>query len=201
MALLRSHLPRRFMTIYAALFFFIISLTVWLSYLSSKASLEEELNKTNLALLNLIQQKVEMVLREIDTNTIHFIQEPELAHFLNGRSINDDTKYNNFRILNEKIKNLMYANSNIASIYLYSVDNKTLLTDSMYSDESEFNDMGWFEAFSAMNRYQKWIGSGLCRQSGIPLLQDRISSADRPPDPLLPPDCTATRFAMNRTPR
>lgn len=113
MELLKGTLSARFKVIYGLVFLMIISTTAWLSYLSSKGSLEEQLKNSNIALLNLVQQKIEMILREIDTNTINFIQEPEVAFFLNGRYTNDDLRFNHFNVLNTKFKVLMNANSMI----------------------------------------------------------------------------------------
>jgi AraC-like DNA-binding protein len=145
--------------IYGLFFLLIISSTVWLSYLSSKGSLEDQVRSTNVALLNLIQQKIEMMLREIDTNTINFIQEPEVAFFLQGRFANDDLRFNHFRMLNDRFKALMFANSNISSFYLYSMDNKSLLTDTTFSDEADFYDMNWRDTFTAMKGYQQWLAT------------------------------------------
>ncbi|WP_282943093.1 helix-turn-helix domain-containing protein [Paenibacillus sp. RC67] len=157
MELLKGTLSARFKVIYGLVFLMIISSTAWLSYLSSKGSLEEQLKNSNIALLNLVQQKIEMILREIDTNTINFIQEPEVAFFLNGRYTNDDLRFNHFNVLNTKFKVLMNANSNISSFYLYSLQNKSLLTDSTFSDEADFYDMNWLTAFNNMQRYHQWL--------------------------------------------
>ncbi|OXM82276.1 helix-turn-helix domain-containing protein [Paenibacillus rigui] len=155
----QGNISARFKMIYGVVFLLIITSTVWLSYLSSKGSLEEQLKDTNIALLHLSQQKIEMILREIDTNTINFIQEPEVAFFLNGRYTNDDLRFNHFNVLNAKFKVLMNANSNISSFYLYSMQNKSLLTDSIFADEADFYDMNWLQPFQNMQRYQQWLGT------------------------------------------
>ncbi|MFD0680238.1 MULTISPECIES: hypothetical protein [unclassified Paenibacillus] len=157
MNFLQGNISARFKVIYGIFFLLIISSTVWLSYLSSKGSLEDQVRSTNVALLNLIQQKIEMMLREIDTNTINFIQEPDVSFFLHGRYANDDLRFNHFRVLNDRFKALMFANSNISSFYLYSLENKSLLTDTTFSDEADFYDMNWRDAFTSMTSYQKWL--------------------------------------------
>ncbi|TDF98589.1 helix-turn-helix domain-containing protein [Paenibacillus piri] len=157
MRLLQGNLSTRFKAIYGIFFLIIISSTVWLSYLSSKGSLEDQLRSTNMALLTLIQQKIEMMLREIDTNTINFIQEPEVAFFLNGRYANDDLRFNHFRVLNDRFKALMFSNSNISSFYLYSIENKSLLTDTTFSDEADFYDTAWRQTLASMKGYQQWL--------------------------------------------
>ncbi|MCS7463982.1 helix-turn-helix domain-containing protein [Paenibacillus doosanensis] len=153
----QGNITARFKMIYGIVFLMIISATVWLSYLSSKSSLEDQLKNTNIALLSLVQQKIEMMLREIDTNTINFIQEPEVAFLLNGQYTTDELRFNHFNILNAKFKTLMNANSNISSFYLYSIQNKSMLTDSTYADEADFYDMSWLPAFNGMTRYQQWL--------------------------------------------
>ncbi|WP_165452289.1 helix-turn-helix domain-containing protein [Paenibacillus thalictri] len=157
MRLLQGNISTRFKVIYGVFFLIIISSTVWLSYLSSKGSMEDQLRSTNTALLNLIQQKIEMMLKEIDTNTINFIQEPDVEFFLNGKYANDELRLNYFRILNARFKTLMFTNNNISSFYLYSLANKSLLTDATFSDESSFYDMAWHEAFVSMKGYQQWL--------------------------------------------
>lgn len=157
--LFQGNITARFKIIYGIVFLLIISSTAWLSYLSSKGSLEEQLRDTNIALLHLSQQKIEMMLREIDTNTINFIQEPEVAFFLNGRYTNDELRFSHFNSLNSKFKTLMNANDNISSFYLYSMQNRSLLTDSTFADEADFYDMSWLQAFNQMPRYQQWLGT------------------------------------------
>ncbi|NHN29596.1 helix-turn-helix domain-containing protein [Paenibacillus agricola] len=115
------------------------------------------MRNTNIALLNLTQQKIEMMLREIDTNTINFIQEPEVGFFLNGRYMNDELRFNHFRVLNDRFKTLIFANNNISSFYLYSLESKSLLTGTSFSDEANFYDMSWKDAFTSMKGYQQWL--------------------------------------------
>lgn len=150
MRFLQGNISARFKVIYGVFFLVIISSTVWLSYLSSKGGMEDQLRRTNTALLHLSQQKIEMMLHEIDTSTINFVQEPDVEFFLNGRYANDELRLNYFRILNTRFKTLMFANSNISSFYLYSLANKSLLTDVTYSDESSFYDMAWHDAYVTM---------------------------------------------------
>ncbi|CAG7656928.1 helix-turn-helix domain-containing protein [Paenibacillus allorhizosphaerae] len=154
---MKGTIPARFKMIYGIVFLLIISTTAWLSYLSSKGSLEGQLKNTNIALLHLVQQKIEMILREIDTNTINFIQEPEVAFVLNGRYTNDEMRFSHFNVLNTKFKVLMNANSNISSFYLYSIQKKSMLTDNTFADEADFYDMDWLPAFNNMQRYHQWL--------------------------------------------
>ncbi|TVY05428.1 helix-turn-helix domain-containing protein [Paenibacillus cremeus] len=157
MRFLQGNLSGRFKMIYGLFFLLIISSTVWLSYLSSKGSLEHQVRSTNIALLNLIQQKIEMMLREIDTNTINFIQEPEVAFFLHGQYATDELRFNHFRVLNDRFRSLMFANSNVSSFYLYSLEKKSLLTDTTFSEQSDFYDMSWLDSFNRMKSYQQWL--------------------------------------------
>ncbi|MBP1964215.1 helix-turn-helix domain-containing protein [Paenibacillus aceris] len=157
MRFFQGNISARFKVIYGVFFLIIISSTVWLSYLSSKGGMEDQLRRTNTALLHLSQQKIEMMLHEIDTSTINFIQEPDVEFFLNGRYANDELRLNYFRILNTRFKTLMFANSNISSFYLYSLANKSLLTDATFSDESSFYDMAWHDAYVNMKGYQEWL--------------------------------------------
>ncbi|MEK3913634.1 helix-turn-helix domain-containing protein [Paenibacillus sp. FSL H7-0331] len=173
MRLLQGSISARFKVIYGLFFLLIISSTVWLSYLSSKGSLEEQLRNTNIALLNLTQQKIEMMLREIDTNTINFIQEPEVVFFLNGRYLNDELRFNHFRVLNDRFKTLMFANSNISSFYLYSMESKSLLTGTMFSDEADFYDMKWKDAFMSMKGYQQWLDTRKIAEINTGLLLEK----------------------------
>jgi two-component system response regulator YesN len=157
MRFLQGNISARFKVIYGVFFLIIISSTVWLSYLSSKGGMEDQLRRTNTALLHLSQQKIEMMLHEIDTSTINFVQEPDVEFFLNGRYASDELRLNYFRILNARFKTLMFANSNISSFYLYSLANKSLLTDVTYSDESSFYDMAWHDAYVSMKDYGEWL--------------------------------------------
>lgn len=157
MRFLQGNISARFKIIYGVFFLIIISSTVWLSYLSSKGGMEDQLRRTNTALLHLSQQKIEMMLHEIDTSSINFIQEPDIEVFLNGRYANDELRLNYFRMLNTRFKTLMFANNNISSVYLYSLANKSLLTDTTFSDESSFYDMAWHDAYVNMKGYGEWL--------------------------------------------
>ena len=177
MRFLKGNISARFKVIYGVFFLIIISSTVWLSYLSSKGSMEDQLRSTNTALLHLSQQKIGMMLHEIDTSTINFIQEPDVESLLNGRYTNDELRLNYFRILNTRFKTLMFANSNISSFYLYSLANKSLLTDVTFSDESSFYDMAWHDAFVNMKGYGEWLDTRVVTEisSGLQIEKNMIT--------------------------
>lgn len=139
--------------------------------------MENQLRRTNTALLHLSQQKIEMMLHEIDTSTINFIQEPDVEFFLNGRYANDELRLNYFRILNTRFKTLMFANSNISSFYLYSLANKSLLTDVTFSDESSFYDMAWHDAYVNMKGYGEWLDTRVVTEisSGLQIEKNMIT--------------------------
>lgn len=177
MRFLQGNISARFKIIYGVFFFIIISSTVWLSYLSSKGGMEDQLRRTNTALLHLSQQKIEMMLHEIDTSSINFIQEPDIEIFLNGRYANDELRLNYFRMLNTRFKTLMFANNNISSVYLYSLANKSLLTDTSFSDESSFYDMAWHDAYVNMKGYGEWLDTRVVTEisSGLEIEKNMIT--------------------------
>lgn len=88
--------------------------------------------------------------------------------------MNDELRFNHFRVLNDRFKTLMFANSNISSFYLYSMESKSLLTGTMFSDEADFYDMKWKDAFMSMKGYQQWLDTRKIAEINTGLLLEKM---------------------------
>ncbi|WNR45265.1 helix-turn-helix domain-containing protein [Paenibacillus roseipurpureus] len=144
--------------VFAAIFFLIISLTVILSYVSSKSRLEDEFSNTTIALLNQIRQKTEMVLQEIDKESIDISQWPELTANMEDQFTSEGERILNSLIISNKMQALIRANPNISSIYIYSAKTGRILTDKTNANVMLFPDHQWLHDYDAMQSYHQWLG-------------------------------------------
>jgi two-component system, response regulator YesN len=155
----KGYLTNKAIITYIISFLIIILATVGLSYISSTKRFEEELTNTNIALLKQVNENIDMRLREIDRNTINFMEEPEIRFFMDNNYEESSEKYVKIYNLVKKINTLKHVNNNIDSIYLYSGVSQEVLTDSMSASLQDFNDKGWFKEYEELTEYYKWLST------------------------------------------
>ncbi|WP_158289526.1 helix-turn-helix domain-containing protein [Paenibacillus flagellatus] len=156
---MKSKLSSKAVVTYGLVFFVMITLTVWLSYVGSTGRLQSELNYTNVELLKQIDQKIEMMLREIDKDVLKLTEELEFVYFMHDSYSDNAHKYSNFYGLTSKIKSVMSANPHISSLYLYSGASGNVLTDKAFSVAKDFPDQQWIGEFERMEGFTKWLST------------------------------------------
>jgi two-component system response regulator YesN len=156
---MQTNLSKKVMLAYWLVFFIIIAVTGWLSYKGSTGRLQTELNYTNIELLKQIDQKIEMMLREIDKDVLNFTEELEFVYFMYDSYTDSAHKYGNFYALNNKIKTLMSSNPPISSLFFYSGVSGDVLTDKLFSASKDFPDQYLISQFEQMNGYSKWMST------------------------------------------
>lgn len=147
----------KFVFFFSLTFFVVIAVTAWLSYLNYYERWKAEMNRTHIALVHQIQQKVELILKEVDKNTVVFMQEPELNRYIEDNYSVGGNKYVNYITLSDKMKALLYSNSYISSLYIYSNMTRQVLTDRVEAPEGQFYDLSWINALSELSGYYRWL--------------------------------------------
>ena len=174
---MNSSLTVKFVAFFSAVFLLVIALTVWLSYFIYHNRWEREMNRTNMALLQQIQEKVELVLKQVDRHTIMFMQEPELNRYMENYYAEPDNKYVNYTILNDKMQTLLSSNPYISSIYVYSRITDTVLTEKMEETSGRFYDRDWMSDLDRMNGYYRWLTARAVTEPGsaFPIQRNVVS--------------------------
>ncbi|WP_167859084.1 helix-turn-helix domain-containing protein [Paenibacillus cymbidii] len=150
---------KRAALLYIVLFLAIIVSIAALYYWNSLHQLKQTLQETNLSLLRQVDQKMDLLLRDISKSTVQFGETPEVARFVGGQYADSAERYETVESVQNKMKALMYANKNMFSMYLYSQAGRTIMTDGTLYAEDQFFDVQWLETFRDKNEYSMLLST------------------------------------------
>lgn len=153
---MRSTVTGRVVLIYGSVLVAVISLTFLFSYLGTVRSLRYQLRETNFALLNQIDQKMEMSFNQIEKDLLQLTNELEFVYFMNNVYKDDAQKYANFYGLNTKLDTFMNRNLQFSSIYVYSNVTGDVLTQKNFMTKNMAENQ-WLTQYLDMAGYFKWL--------------------------------------------
>lgn len=146
----------RIMLIYGGVLLLIVSMSVFFSYIGTVGGLEEQLKKTNMALLKQIDQKIEMAFQQTENNLLQLTNELEFVYFMNDSYEDNAQKNANFYALNSKLTTFMNNNLQFSSIFVYSDVSGKILTEKLYTSK-ESSENGWITEYLDMPVYFQWL--------------------------------------------
>lgn len=172
----KTSLSNKFIALYGAIFLIVIGMTFWLSYIGSTGRLESEVNSTNIALLKQVDQKIEMVLKELDKDLLKLSEELEFVYFMYDSYSDNAHRYSNYYGLSNKMKGLMNSDPYISSIYIYSGISGEVLTDQTLIEGRDNPELRWLSGYMDMEGYSKWltthrIGAGTNARNVVTLVR------------------------------
>ncbi|AJY74273.1 helix-turn-helix domain-containing protein [Paenibacillus beijingensis] len=144
------------MLVYGVVFLTVIILTFWLSYIGTMGTLERDLNDTNSALLQQVDQRIEVVFRQTEKDLLNLTNDIEFVYFIMDSYKDDAQKYNNFYALNTKLTDFIRTNPDYSSIYVYSDKSGDILTDKSYIKNAA-PESNWLKPYLNMSEYFKWL--------------------------------------------
>jgi len=156
--MMKFSLSTKVMLIYGVVFLVIITLTFGLSYIGTVGKLGTDLNDTNLALLNQVDQKIEVAFRQTEKDLLTLMNDLQFVYFMYDSYKDEGQKYSNFYGLNTKLKEFINTNSQFSSIYVYSAVSGHLLTDKAYMKDIPLVH-NWLGRYLDMPVYFKWLST------------------------------------------
>lgn len=134
----------------------VIAAAAGTSYYATTVRLQYELDSSNFSLLRQIDQKLNLVLSNLDRAVISFVQLSELQAFMEDDSGDWETKSEQFYNLSRRIDSFLSANDYAYSIDLYSYRKQLLFSGNAFR-ESLPPDYQWVEPFRNDNSLFKWM--------------------------------------------
>jgi len=172
---MKSSITGRMMLLYGSVLLAVISLTFLFSYLGTVRSLRSQLTETNFALLNQINQKMELSFKQTEKDLLQLTNELEFVYFMNNVYKDEAQKYANFYGLNNKLETFMNRNLQFSSIYVYSDVSGDILTQQSFISE-EASEQKWLAQYLDMNGYFQWlpthqISDGITSENVVTLIR------------------------------
>ncbi|WP_214630857.1 helix-turn-helix domain-containing protein [Paenibacillus agaridevorans] len=150
------HISRRIKLTYSIVLMVIIALSFWLSFIGTVGRLEKDLKDVHYALLNQIDNKIELSFRETERNLLKLMNEMEFVYFMYDSYIDESEKYVNFYSLFNKVTSFTHSNTQLTSVYIYSDVSGNMLMNKVYVPGSENNEE-WLVEHINMDGYIKWL--------------------------------------------
>lgn len=152
---MKSSFTGRVILIYGGLLLVVISMTFLFSYMGTVRGLRSQLKETNFALLNQINQKLELSFKQTEKDLLQLTNELEFVYFMNNVYKDDAQRYANFYGLDSKLGTFMNRNLQFSSIYVYSHVSGDILTQQNYISNDGTEDQ-WLTQYLNMDGYFKW---------------------------------------------
>jgi AraC-like DNA-binding protein len=144
------------MVIYGGVLLLIISLSFFLSYKGTVGGLERQLQKTNMALLKQIDQKIATEFQQMEKNLLQLANELEFVYFMNDSYRDSGQKNTNFYALSSKLSAFMNNNLQFSSFLVYSDVSGKILTEKLYTDKTTSENQ-WITEYLDMPVYFQWL--------------------------------------------
>jgi two-component system response regulator YesN len=154
-----KRIPLKAALLYMTVFVIILAAHGGITFWNVTGSLEKELNQANMALLRQMNQKIDMTLREIDKLTLDLVQGSEVNQFVENPNLTEPDKLALFNSISEQMRSRTYANDMVHSIYLYSMVNGLIATNSRLTNRADFFDTGWLERSQRLQGFANWLPS------------------------------------------
>lgn len=153
---MRISVMGRIMIIYGGVLLLIISLSFFLSYKGTVGGLERQLQKTNMALLKQIDQKIGTEFQQMEKNLLQLTNELEFVYFMNDSYKDNGQKNTNFYALSSKLTTFMNNNLQFSTIFVYSDVSGNILTEKLYTSK-ETSENQWLTEYLDMPVYFQWL--------------------------------------------
>lgn len=172
---MKSSFTGRVILIYGGLLLVVISMTFLFSYMGTVRGLRSQLKETNFALLNQINQKLELSFKQTEKDLLQLTNELEFVYFMNNVYKDDAQRYANFYGLDSKLGTFMNRNLQFSSIYVYSHVSGDILTQQNYISNDGTEDQ-WLTQYLNMDGYFKWspthqISDGMALEDVVTLIR------------------------------
>lgn len=158
------------------LLFLIVCISALLFYFVFTGDLKDRLTRTNIELLEHMNQKLELVLKSVDNEAVQLVQYDEVKKFFDENLPREEAAGNDFR-LGGQIDRLIRSNDYIFSIDMYSYGQNRLVSGDILSEERKLGDYGWINAFKSFDGYFQWFPSRklVISQSSAPIYRNVVT--------------------------
>ncbi|WP_083689649.1 helix-turn-helix domain-containing protein [Paenibacillus sp. FSL H7-0331] len=147
---------RKVITVLLALLFLIIIASASIFYFVFTDNLKEELTRTNLELLKHLDQKLEIMLKNIDKESIQLVQYDEVKRFFDGSMTETERSVNELHISNH-IDRLIRSDEFLFSVEMYSYPHNRLVTGDNLTESMKLKNYQWIAEFELFDGYSNWL--------------------------------------------
>ncbi|WP_409342384.1 helix-turn-helix domain-containing protein [Paenibacillus sp. MBLB4367] len=119
--------------------------------------MEQEVVQSNLNMLDQINKRIESMLSAIDRSTIRLLQSNDAQFYYNTARSQETNYLLQLYNVQKQIGLLKNSNSNIASIYMYSKRNNTVLSDEFHQSLEDKKAAEWVTAYAEDPSYYIWV--------------------------------------------
>lgn len=140
------------------LLFLIVCISGLLFYFIFTGDLKDRLTRTNMELLEHMNQKLELVLKSVDNESVQLVQNDEVQKFFDEKLPSEEAAGNDFR-LGGQIDRLISSDDYIFSIDMYSYSQHRLVSGDVLTEERKLEDYGWINTFETFDGYFEWLPS------------------------------------------
>lgn len=155
----KNRLFKRVTIYYVVLFSIVILATAEYAYRKSAERLENEVIYTNIALLNQVNDNIDMRLKNIDKLILNFLQDMTLSDFMRSKFNSSYERMMTYDHLQTKINALRHVNEDIFSIYVYSDIEKIVLTSENSMSVEKFFDNEWLDYYRNLDTHYGWMST------------------------------------------
>ena len=122
-----------------------------LFYINSSKSMQKEIQHSNNNLAHTIRDITDTIVKEIETFTINTALQDNVASYMMYPAAPNEGNENQVELM-RYMKNYIYTNQYLHSIYLYCDKNNTILANTSASDFDKFNDTGWYPDYQPLGK-------------------------------------------------
>ncbi|OPH56393.1 hypothetical protein BC351_28275 [Paenibacillus ferrarius] len=129
--------------------------TAGLSYFITTDHLQAEVERTNMSLLHEVNDKLLLVLKGIDSETMQFLRSRDMRTFMED----DAADQQDTITINNRIGDMLLSNDTIFSIDLYSYAKKRWSQTNPFQTAEPGLDYQWIREFESYKGFYQWIGT------------------------------------------
>lgn len=144
------------MIIYGIAFVAIILLTFWVSYLGTVGRLKQDLEKTNLALLKQVDEKIEVTFRQTEKELLALIEDLDFVYFMYSNYADNAQRATTTYNVQRKLNDFVISNADFSSVFAYSAVSGDTLTQNNFFDNAEVENK-WLKDYVDMPKYTQWL--------------------------------------------
>ncbi|THF76889.1 helix-turn-helix domain-containing protein [Cohnella fermenti] len=156
--------------------FLIVTVSALIFYFTFTSDLKTRLVRTNEALMEHMNQKLELVFKNIDNEAIQLVQDDEVKNFFDDNLPEDRRATADYRI-GERLDRLIRSDEYLFSVDLYSYSQDRLVSGDILTEESRQSNYDWIGRFAGFDGYSDWMGSRklLLRNSSFPIYRNVVT--------------------------
>ncbi|MEF3304857.1 helix-turn-helix domain-containing protein [Paenibacillus sp. GYB003] len=177
MNLWQSRLAKKMVLVLLALLLLVVSLTAFLSYRIVTGRLNHEVANANMELLRQIDQKLKLIMEELDRSAIRLLKHEEVRKFFD-MDMEEGERQANKRLIEALLNDMMQRSDYVFSVDLYSYVKKQKISANSNTAEDVPENFGWIEQFYAADGFQSWYPTRKLTLdvANFPVYQDVITS-------------------------